>query len=232
MRALHKISSAQASSTKDRDSVMTRFSDRAFSYRGGRTPTRKEGAKGGAAAASAAPRLPASSCCNKAAHSGPSVCRRVRDPACFATPLLWARPSTGSPGRPAACCCCLARGSPLGAKQVIRPALRHARTDNCAPCAPIRLASRGGTAGACCSGRCALCAYCLQRTRLRGLHLGTAGQLACTADTHSLLLLAHYFGANYRLLRRHHRVSSLGSDIAFEEQNSRRLIHHVQRQEI
>ena len=30
MRALHKISSAQASSTKDRDLVMTRFSDRAL----------------------------------------------------------------------------------------------------------------------------------------------------------------------------------------------------------
>ena len=119
MRALHKISSAQASSTKDRDLVMTRFSDRALVILEANSDAQEEGAKGGAAAASAAPRLPASSCCNKAAHSGPSVCRRVRDPACFATPLLWARPSTGSPGRPAACCCCLARGSPLGAKQYI-----------------------------------------------------------------------------------------------------------------
>lgn len=228
MRALHKISSAQASSTKDRDLVMTRFSDRALVILEANSDAQEEGAKGGAAAASAAPRLPASSCCNKAAHSGPSVCRRVRDPACFATPLLCARPL--GPGLRAAAA--LGGGSLLGAKQVIRPALRHARTDNCAPCAPIRLASRGGTAGVCCSGRCALCAYCLQRTRLRGLHLGTAGQLACTADTHSLLLLAHHSGANYRLLRRHHRVFSLGSDIAFEEQNSRRLIHHVQRQEI
>ena len=41
MSALYKISSAQASSTKDRDLVMTRFSDRALVILEAKTPTRK-----------------------------------------------------------------------------------------------------------------------------------------------------------------------------------------------
>ena len=52
-----------------------------------------------------------SSCCNKAAHNGPSVCRRVRTPTCFASSALPRGPGATSAGAPALVCCALSPGA-------------------------------------------------------------------------------------------------------------------------